>query len=560
MALNEASQLQEKQYFKPLPPGNGFPFNYQPSRLDRNALFALNQVFDKEKIGQVRTKYHRAKLNIDDLRSDLLEYSCPKVNRLQDDAYYMIFESVDKDIFGDIKVIPLTHGAVAANPDLPRQKSPGIPLKVQGFATKGEAIDDPNVLNNIRKTWYAIERNEDVTLPDVACYARAQICSREKNKVRATWGYPLTVFLTEAQTFYPLLHELKNRDKPKVAYGVEIGTGGMNFINDMVSHFPKHNYLVGDWTRFDKTVPAWLIRDAFKMVLRHLDLTQVRSVDGALWPVRPSKSRKRFNAIVKYFIDTPVQLSNGERFIKHGGIPSGSCYTNLIDGIVNAIVTRYLIYSMTGALPLDDLYLGDDIIAITDKPLNLDVFSDLAKKKFSMVFNPDKSYQTSNKTNVHFLGYYNIHGVPYKPVDTVIASSVYPERPVLSKFETITRMIGQAYSCFEPEDAKKFFMAAQILQEEMPGLTSKMIEDFSSDHSHWFKYLRTIGVTTQGGLKIPKVTKHDLVWITAPQAPRRKWKPTVHNLQELAETAYRKWTLKEEEGSNEEENTSELSV
>lgn len=43
-----------------------------------------------------------------------------------------------------------------------------------------------------------------VDLPDVAAYARAQICSRDKNKVRPTWGYPLTVFLTEAQYFFTL--------------------------------------------------------------------------------------------------------------------------------------------------------------------------------------------------------------------------------------------------------------------------------------------------------------------------------------------------------------------
>lgn len=252
--------IKTTKFLKPLPNGTGYTFNYQPSRIDRNALFAMNRVFDPIKVGEVRTKYHRAKLNITDLRNDLLEYGCEKVGRLQDDAYYAIFESVDQDIFGDIKVIPRTHGAVAANPDLPRQKSPGIPLKQQGYATKGEALDDPKVLHAIRKQWYDIERYQDVELPDVACYARAQICSRDKNKIRATWGYPLTVFLTEGQYFYPLLDALKNKAKPKVAYGIEIGTGGMNFINDMVSAFPEHNILVGDWSRFDKTIPAWLIR------------------------------------------------------------------------------------------------------------------------------------------------------------------------------------------------------------------------------------------------------------------------------------------------------------
>lgn len=532
----------EGKCLKSIPSGAGFPFNYQPSRLDRNALFALNQVFDREKIADVRTKYHRAKLNLADLRADLLEYSSPKVGRIQDDAYYAIFESVDRDIFGDIKVCPLTHGAVAANPDLPRQKSPGLPLKTQGYATKGEALDDPEVLQAIRREWYAIERREHVQLPDVACYARAQICPRDKNKVRATWGYPLTVYLSEGQFFYPLLRALKVKDSPTIAYGVEIGTGGMHFVNEMLRAFPKRNYLIGDWSRFDKTIPAWLIRDAFAMVARHIDFTQVEDVEGKKWPVREAKTKHRFRALVKYFIDTPVQLSSGERFVKHGGVPSGSCFTNLIDGIVNALVTRTLVYQMTGELPLADLYLGDDIVAVTSTGLDFDRFATLAMSQFSMRFNSEKSYQTSEVTNVHFLGYFNIHGVPYKPVDTVIASSVYPERPVSTKFETIVRLVGQAYSCFEPEDAKRFFIAADILKEEVEGLTAECIEEFSATHTHWFKYLQTIGVTTRGGLKVPSVRRTDLVLLTLPLAPRRAWKFKLHDMRELSIAAHARWS------------------
>lgn len=257
----------------------------------------------------------------------------------------------------------------------------------------------------IRRTWYAIERYEDVTLPDVACYARAQICTRDKNKVRATWGYPLTVYLTEGQYFYPLLEKLKSKPQPTIAYGVEIGTGGMTYVNEMAKR-TGGNFLIGDWSKFDKTVPAWIIRDAFKIVARHIDWTQVRDVDGKLWPVRPAKSKIRFAKLVDYFINTPIQLSNGERFSKVGGVPSGSCFTNVIDGIINAIVTRYIIYNMTGSLPTDDLYLGDDIVAVTDKGLDLKTFAMLAKDLFSMNFSPDKSYQTTNVCNIHFLGYY----------------------------------------------------------------------------------------------------------------------------------------------------------
>nr|APG78155.1 RdRp [Hubei partiti-like virus 2] len=527
----------DTKFFKPLTPGEGFAFNYTPSRLDRNALFALNRTFDPDKISKVRTKYHRAHLNLDDLRSDLMEYSRPKVSRQVDDAYAAVFESVDQDVFGKTMIKPLTHGAVASHPGLPKQKSPGLPLKTQGYRTKGEALADPKVITAIRKQWYAIERQEDVELPDVACYARAQICSRDKNKVRATWGYPLTMYLTEGQYFYPLLDVIKEKAQPTIAYGIEIGNGGMQYIQEMLRYHGKKNYVIGDWSKFDKNVPAWLIRDAFKMMARHIQWDVVVDVEGKEWPVNPAKSKRRWERMVNYFINTPIQLSSGERFMKYGGVPSGSCFTNVVDGIVNALATRYLVYHMTGSLPLDDLYLGDDSIVITDKPLNMDVFSEKADEWFSLIYNVDKSYQTANPQNVHFLGYYNMTGVPFKPVDTTIASSVYPERMPRNKFETAVRLVGQAYSCFEPTDAKNFFRAAKILVNEMEGANLDMIKEFTADHPEFFKYLQTIGVSTKEGLSVPDCSSWDLVLLTLPHAPKKKWRPRHYTIQDMLQLA-----------------------
>nr|UDL14436.1 MAG: putative RNA-dependent RNA polymerase [Partitiviridae sp.] len=535
--------LQDRRFFEPTFPGEGFAFNYQPSRIDRNALFALNKVFDPQKISEVRTKFHRAKLTIGDLRADLLGYSSVKGSRKHNSYYYSILESVERDLFPDteVKIVPWTHGSVVGHPDLPRQKSPGIPLKAQGYATKGEALDDPTVLNGIRKQWYAIEAGRSVVLPDVACYARAQICVREKNKVRATWGYPLTVFLTEAQYFYPLIQYIKQSKSRLMAYGLEMGNGGMQYLDTMVKAFHGANVIIGDWSRFDKTVPAWLIRDAFKILERHIDWTKVETVaSGSQWPVREQASKARWKRIVSYFIDTPVQLSSGERWIKHGGVPSGSCFTNLIDTIVNAIVMRYLILEQTGDLPMDDVYLGDDSVCLTREPIDLELLSERAKDEFSMVFNPDKSYQTSNPDNVHFLGYYNHLGDPRKPVDSIIASSIYPERPTRDKFESLTRLVGQAYSCFRPEDAKKFFKAARILMTECAELETSEVEAYIVSHPHQFKYLSTLGIKVSRGIVFPKFEDWEIVTCTLPRAPRQRWKFRRHDILELSKHQH-KW-------------------
>nr|APG78162.1 RdRp [Hubei partiti-like virus 3]APG78255.1 RdRp [Hubei partiti-like virus 3]APG78292.1 RdRp [Hubei partiti-like virus 3] len=543
MKTKVTDDLQDRSFFEPTFPGEGFAFNYLPSRIDRNALYALNKVFDPQLVAEVRTKYHRAKLTIGDLRSDLMGYSSFKGSRKHTTLYYSVMESVERDLFPeqDMKIIPWTHGSVACHPELPRQKSPGIPLKSQGYANKGEALDDPEVLRGIRKQWYSIEAGREVVLPDVACYARAQICTREKNKVRATWGYPLTVFLTEAQYFYPLIQYIKASKSRLMAYGLEMGNGGMQYLDTMVKSHKGGNIIIGDWSRFDKTVPAWLIRDAFRMLSRHIDWTQVETVkSGSKWPVKEQASKARWKKIVSYFIDTPIQLSNGERWIKRGGVPSGSCFTNLIDTIVNAIVMRYLVAEQTGELPLDDVYLGDDSVCLTTKPINLEVLSEQAKEQFYMVFNPDKSYQTSNPDNVHFLGYYNSRGDPRKPVDTIIASSIYPERPTRDKFETLTRLVGQAYSCFRPTDAMKFFKAARIMMEECVELEDSEVETYIRTHPHQFKYLSTLGIKVIKGITFPQFKDWEIVNCTVPRSPRKKWEFRKHDLDELRNYEY-KW-------------------
>lgn len=520
---------------KSLPDGEPFKFNYQPSRLDRNALFALGQVFDKTKISETRTKYHRAHLDIETLRNDLLEFKVQKKGRKHNDSYYMVLESVRQDLKTREKLIPLTTGAVAKLPDFPGSKSPGLPEKLEGYKTKAEAIADPAVLDRIRKIWYRIEAGQNLELPDVACYARAQICDRDKDKIRATYGYPLTVYMQEAAYFYPVLEHLKQIEATPIAYGLEIGNGGMDYFQTVLRDHPGAVKLMGDWSRFDKTIPPWLIRDAFGIVKEMIDFAQVEDSEGKKWPVRPYRSNRRWRKMVHYFINTPVRLSDGQRFLKIGGVPSGSCWTNVIDSIINMIVMRYLIYNITGSLPLYDCYLGDDSFILIRKPINLETFAELAQEEFSMIFNFNKSYQTTRDINVFMLGYFNLHGRPFKNIDTIIASTIYPERPVKHKLETIARLIGQAYSCFDAVHSSKFFQAADILRKE-ERLDASFVEQYIHANPHMFKYLQTIGVKPTE-IKFSHFEPGSLCFITQPHPPRKKYIPRIYDEIRLYEAA-----------------------
>lgn len=505
------------------PDGIPFTFNYAKAKIDRNALYAINKHFSRESVSAVRTKYHRSFMNFDDLKKDLLEYKESRPPRNHTPAYYAAFESVRRDLaFKPCSIVPLTTGAVAKHPDLPKSKSPGLPYKTLGYKNKGEAVADPNVLDAIRKKWYHIEAGIPVQLADVACYGRSHIATRDKNKIRSTWGYPLEVYMAEAAYFYPILDVLKNHPHPIIAYGTEIGNGGMTYVNAMVNCFPTKPVLLGDWSRFDKTIPAWLIRDAFRILAEAIDWNHVQDSEGKIWNVRDYRSKRRWRAIVKYFIDTPIRMSNGERYVKHCGVPSGSCFTNIIDSIVNAIVMRYLCYEMTGYFPLADIYLGDDSVLVLPDKIDLTVLSEYAKEQFGMVFNADKSSQVMDRNLVHFLGYYNNNGIPYKPIDTIVASTIYPEHTVNDKFQTITRLVGQAYSCFDPTDASNFIRSADVLTEE-ENLQPDEVTEYIRLHPERFKYLSTIGVDPKT-ISYPTLRYGVDTWRTLPSINRRQWK------------------------------------
>nr|APG78317.1 RdRp [Wuhan Millipede virus 4] len=517
---------------EPLPAREPYAMNYKPAKIDRNGLFAMNTVFPPAAVSAIRTKYHRAALNFEDLKADLLEYGCDKPSRNVSPNYYAILESVRRDLaLPKNSIIPLTTGAVTNNPDFPNSKSPGFPYKAQGIRTKREAVDTPGVLDEIRRIWYDVEAGREVELPDVACYHRAQICTRDRNKIRATWGYPLAVYLAEGAYFYPVLDHLKNLSSSPIAYGVEMANGGMQYVNAAVQHFPNQPMLVGDWSKFDKTIPAWLIRDAFKIIEEGIDFSHVQDSDGKIWPVREERSRKRWRKLVSYFIDTPIRLSDGSRYQKHSGVPSGACFTNIIDSIVNMIVMRYCIYEFTGQLPLFDMYLGDDSIIVLPELIDLGEFSKYAKEQFGMEFSDTKSRITYRPDFVHFLGYYNQNGTPAKSLDTTIASMIYPEHTVRDKLETITRCVGQAYSCFEPYDATAFFLAAKVLAEE-EHLSREVVESVIRTHPMRFKYLMTIGVDPES-IVFPDVQPNDLCLLTQPGQMRRAYRFRAYDFHDL---------------------------
>lgn len=152
----------------------------------------------------------------------------------------------------------------------------------------------------------------------------------------------------------------------------------------------------------------------FRAQIATLDKNKIRSVWGFPIDVIIEEGLRRFRRVVKYFINTPIRAHTGQRWKKSGGVPSGSMYTNILDSIINCITTRYIIYDTTGKLPDAEMYLGDDGVLAIDAPVNMNDMAEVGQRKFGMEINVKKSSVTTSTKNIHFQGYFNLDGRPFK--------------------------------------------------------------------------------------------------------------------------------------------------
>uniref|UniRef100_A0AB38ZK80 RNA-dependent RNA polymerase n=1 Tax=Crocidura shantungensis ribovirus 7 TaxID=3139542 RepID=A0AB38ZK80_9VIRU len=520
---------------KELRPLEGFPLDLRSPGVDEVALsYAIDQ-FGQVAIDNVMATHHRSEASSERMYTDVMGYDRVFRNsKVRSEAsYQMAVESVRKQLIPAEKLVPLTLGAAEQHPNFPQDRSPGLPWTLRGYKKKRDCLQDPVARKSWHNKWDRIGRGKVENLPDVSLFFRAQIAKVGEHKIRSVWGYPIDVMVEESRFFYPYLEWLKNAEhNVPIAYQVEMATGGMAYIQQIIDKHRGTTFLVGDWSKFDKTIPPWLIKTAFQILAEAFRYDRVVDSEGKEWPVAAVQSRRRYQRLVRYFIRTPVRLPNGTRFRKEGGVPSGSMFTNLVDSIVNMIVCRYLLYEVTGFYPSGEIYLGDDSFCACEGTVNLDDIATLADEKFGMILNTNKSYVTTKPYNVHFLGYYCIEGRPMKPQDFLIASFIYPERVVKTNEVRVSRALGQMWSTMDRARARPWF-----------GIVERMMIDFGIDrdtmmsyiHSHpgQFKYLRILGITNQM-IRLPVCSAEgDVPEVDPPSVPRRDYRPEKFDLDAL---------------------------
>lgn len=399
-------------------------------------------------VNDTLNNYHRSWVTKEALLSSTLGYSRQTYTpSFSDHILDEVVEEIRLEFTPKKKIKSWTPDKALAT--MPQSTSAGLPyLEVKSKSKKEAWAQDRTKYLNLHNT---IRQGRKYKFNDSAAFARSHISTKDVNKVRLVWAYPLDVISLESKYAAPIIEAVKKQEIGKsIAYGAETTLGGCWWLNQQLEKADRENNgtkkVILDYSSFDQTIPAWLIRIAFSILEGCIDPEEVESEEGLI-KTNSREIKREWAAIKKYFINTTIRMTDGRRFKKTGGVPSGSCFTNLIDSICNLIALRYSMKVTCGIYPVFNVVMGDDaVIAIPSKVrFDFDYFQEVLQAKFNLKVHPKKSVLTDMNVNVKFLGYFNLRGQPMRARQELINSLIFPESTTEDTWELAqSRAVGVA--------------------------------------------------------------------------------------------------------------------
>jgi hypothetical protein len=417
-----------------------FKEGYVPTRFENGSLqylgktegfpmdlsFVPDDPWVKEEIselyGRVPQKwkgFSRSGASSDKLRKNILAYDHDYPNRPHDILLEQAIDYAFSRFFYGEKVKPLDHW------DVPVEANTSAGWTWAGMRKKD--VYRSAVSAAKRQTFLAINgKLSKRSVPPCMGFKRTQLSTIDKPKVRLVWGFPFEMTIREGRFAVPIVNLFEFHESP-IFHGKTMLKELPGFIDSMFIN--DGQAVVVDWSGFDATLPPWLIQIAFKIVRQNLELSV--SDETEFWN------------ITDYFIRTPIVLNNGDVFVKNGGIPSGSYFTQVIGSICNFIILSYLqLKSLNRFCKMK--VLGDDSISRLRKSeaVSFEQWSELAKGMFNMTLSPVKSNISSHPSKCDFLGHSARAGRVLRDEDKLVKLALYPEYRVDDPRVSAARVLG----------------------------------------------------------------------------------------------------------------------
>lgn len=286
---------------------------------------------------------------------------------------------------------------------------------LSGAVHKGDIFDKYDVL----QTWRAYAEQALVDgsfnkpmLPGV----RTQ-CSGEfnddgsetgtcKHKTRPIWMVDVWVIISETIFGNPI------NDWMKTYSYSNIGKDTMwtsRWISRRRAQFPF--YMSVDYSKYDSTIPSWLISAAFQVV-------------RSMFPGMDGFCSSLLNVIETDFIHKNLITADGIVHVDHGN-PSGSKLTAIINGICNEIITETWMdkFRVTGLYNI----MGDDNLIYLNKQISGEVAAYIYKN-FGIKVNLDKTNCNSSSVDPEYLSRIWTNLGAYRHPSILLSKLMFPEK------------------------------------------------------------------------------------------------------------------------------------
>lgn len=250
------------------------------------------------------------------------------------------------------------------------------------------------------------------SVPDIA-FTRTQLAQLPAVKIRNVFGECFHYVLLEGLIAQPLVSFFMTRDE-FYYIGKDPASDVPRLIRDLAGNC--HSLLVADWSAFDASVQPWEINFAFSLLYRM-----------CLFP--DETTRRVFMYVWTLFLSRKLAGPDGTLYLRYSGVPSGSCFTHIIDSIINWIRIRYLLKRVKCPYKAIRTHGDDSLTATSISAPDLYQMSDIGAT-LGWILKPEKVQLTSSANQIEFLGRMSHAGFNTRDEQRCLHLMLYPEYPV----------------------------------------------------------------------------------------------------------------------------------
>ncbi len=252
----------------------------------------------------------------------------------------------------------------------------------------------------------------------------------ETSKLRGVWMYPANMKVLEMQFVKPFMNRFK---KTQLLTPYLTGQNQLKQIPAIVDYAMRNSNFVAvyDAIAADTSPGSEMIQFAFSILEDNLDLqTEQEFFD---WKVQK-----------KFFMNTPLLMPDGWLFRKHGKVPSGSNWTQIIQTILNTLVVVYAHFVVTHTLLEMPFGIGDDILFEVGTHLTPGYQEKFVAAVLTTGYecNMSKLQLSNNPKEIKFLGHYSLAGRSIRAWEESLKLLLFPERYVGGEDRSYERVQG----------------------------------------------------------------------------------------------------------------------